>query len=153
MRQLINTTPNHWTYGDFNIRKVIRDRVTIIDKYEVREAESDGYCGSFFALAEAVDHIEKLYLSKEAHNINTWLTHKPFYMAANAVLSMYQLRQELCSKEAPAHSPAEIEWGCDQLFKLAGVAAYTGSDGEAIAISNAAEHWKKTGSKPDVFVE
>lgn len=154
MRQLINTAPNHWTYGDFTIRKVTRDnRVTILDKYEVHEAESGGHCGSYFALAEAVSHIEALYLSRDAHRTNAWLAQKPFYLAANATLSMYQLRQELCSKEVPAHSPAEVEWGCDQLFKLADVAAYAGSDGEALAIRAAAEHWKSTGNKPALFVE
>ncbi|AVY99416.1 hypothetical protein DAI21_18045 [Lelliottia sp. WB101] len=153
MRQLINTHPNHWVYGDFTIRKVTRDnRVTTLDKYEVHEAESGGHCGSYFALAEAVNHIDKLYLSKETYSANTWLANRPLLMAANAVLCMYQMRQELSSESVPPHTPAEIEWACDQLFKLADVAAYAGSD-ETTVIRSAAEHWKKTGNKPGVFVE
>lgn len=71
----------------------------------------------------------------------------PFYAAANAVLYMYDLRQRSARNRAPANSPAEIEWACEQLFRLADVAAYAGST-ESTTIRAIAGHWKVTGIKP-----
>ncbi|MGA7587038.1 MAG: hypothetical protein WCB03_13530 [Rouxiella badensis] len=78
------------------------------------------------------------------------LTSAPFYIAANCVLNIYDLRQEHGKGVCDPNTPAEIEWAAEQLNYLAGVAAYTGSR-EAIILRNAADIWKRYARKPDLF--
>ncbi|MBF6635584.1 hypothetical protein ITX54_02750 [Rouxiella silvae] len=74
----------------------------------------------------------------------------PFYAAANRVLLMYSMRQARASSRCPADSPAEIEWGSEQLFRLADAAAYAGSK-EAKQLRDAATFWKQYSKKPELF--
>ncbi|MHB2063505.1 hypothetical protein ACX64M_00935 [Serratia marcescens] len=74
----------------------------------------------------------------------------PFYAAANKVLTMYALRQERASAQAPAHSPAEIYWACEMLQSIAAAAAYVGSK-EAVYIRAAADAWSQTEKAPEPF--
>lgn len=78
------------------------------------------------------------------------LSSAPFYIAANCVLNIYELRQKHGKRVCDQNTPAEIEWAAEQLNYLAGVAAYSGSK-EAIAIRNAADIWKRYEKKPDLF--
>jgi len=78
------------------------------------------------------------------------LASAPFYLAANKVLRMYAMRQARASSRCPADSPAEIEWGSEQLFRLADAAAYAGSK-EAKQLRDAATFWKQYSKKPELF--
>lgn len=76
---------------------------------------------------------------------------QPFFAAANKVMTMYALRQELNSAPAPAHSPAEIYWACEMLESIAAAAAYAGSR-ESVYIRAAADIWNKTEKVPQLFI-
>lgn len=78
---------------------------------------------------------------------------QPFYEAANAVIKMYEWRQERASTKCPAHSPSEIDWAADRLLDIALAASYVSSN-EAIAIRDMAEFWKRNKhlrQTPDFF--
>lgn len=74
----------------------------------------------------------------------------PFYAAANQILRMYERRQLVTTKKAPAHSPAERHWACERLCDLASAAAYAGSK-EAKIIKEAAELWEHSQRVPSPF--
>lgn len=74
----------------------------------------------------------------------------PFFAAANRVIRMYELRQEMANRRHPAHSPQEIHWGSEMLYLLAGAAGYAGSK-EAIRLRDAAEHWRNHEKVPAFF--
>lgn len=76
----------------------------------------------------------------------------PFFAAANRVLRMYRMRQEMATSRHSAHSPQEIHWGSEMLHLLAGVAGYAASK-EAIQLRYAADHWRNHEKVPDFFPE
>ncbi|WP_060460992.1 hypothetical protein [Serratia marcescens] len=76
----------------------------------------------------------------------------PFFAAANRVIRMYELRQEMANSRHPAHSPQEIHWGSEMLRLLAGAAGYAGSD-EAIRLYEAVDHWRNHEKVPAFFPE
>lgn len=150
IRRLVRINREQWVYGDFIIKKITRTRVTELDKYEVTHHFDGQHYGSFLALAEAVNEIDKLYLKNELNDVNHWLEKKPFTLSANAIICMYQARQEVSNEKAPANSPSEIEWACTQLFYISHAAAYAGSE-ESQHIQAAAEYWKLTGNTPQLL--
>ena len=74
----------------------------------------------------------------------------PFYSAANRVIRMYQLRQEMVSHKAPANSPSEVSSACSMLKFIATAAAYAGSK-EALFIRLVVDIWEDEGKVPDFF--
>ncbi|EMJ5764116.1 hypothetical protein [Klebsiella michiganensis] len=75
-------------------------------------------------------------------------TNYPFITAAEIVLKMYELRQNVAANKVNPHSVSEIEWCCHQLNALANAAAYSGHDKESNVLEVAASFWKETGCKP-----
>ncbi|HGM5489878.1 TPA: hypothetical protein ACKP1B_001482 [Serratia fonticola] len=76
----------------------------------------------------------------------------PFFAAANRVIRMYSMRQEMANRRYPAHSPTEIHWGSEMLYSLAGAAGYAGSR-EATKLRDAADLWRNHEKIPEFFPE